>query len=834
MHVPYSWLQDYVVLPDGTTAFAVADKLTQTGGGKLETIERVGEGLTGPLVVGRVAAIEELTGFKKPIRHCQVVVTAAAEGPGSAADPQLIVCGARNFAVGDHVVVALPGAVLPGDFRIAARKTYSRDSNGMICSARELGMGEDHDGIIVLPADSPLGADAIAYLGLDDEVIEFEVTPDRGYTLSLRGIAREAATGFEVPFQDPAALEVPEAGANGHPVVVEDPVGCDVFVARTVTGIDPQAPSPLWMQRRLQMSGMRPISLIVDIANYVMLELGQPIHTYDRARLSGPIVVRRAAAGEVLETLDGVKRQLEATDLLIVDDSGPIGLAGVMGGASTEIHDGSTEVVVEAAHFEATSIAKSARRHKLFSEASKRFERGTDPGTAAAAAQRVVDLLVELAGGTALEGGVTVVGQVVRPAPITIAWTYPGRVAGVDYTREEVERRLTQVGCDLAPAGDADLVVTPPSWRPDLRDPSDLAEEVIRLEGFDRLPSTLPKAAAGTGYTHEQRIRRRVGTALASAGYSEVIAYPFIGQADLDALGLPDSDPRRNTVPLANPISEEQPSMRTTLLPGLLASLRRNVGRGSADLALFEQGLVFRPRKDAAAMAPRLTVERRPTDEELALLDAALPVQPRRVAVVLSGLREPAGWWGAGRPAGWQDAVQAARIIADACRVELEVTQDQHEPWHPGRCARLAVNGRLVGHAGELHPRVVAELGLPPRTAAMELELDRMIPAEEVLTQAPSISAMPVATQDVALVVDAAVAEHEVEAALREGAGALLESVRLFDVYTGERIGQGRKSLAFALRFRAPDRTLTAEEASAARDSAVALAGTRTGAVLRS
>jgi len=834
MHVPYSWLQDYVTLPDGTTAFAVADKLTQTGGGKLETIERAGEGLTGPLVVGKVAAIEELTGFKKPIRHCQVVVTAAAEGPGSAVDPQLIVCGARNFAVGDHVVVALPGAVLPGDFRIAARKTYSRDSNGMICSARELGMGDDHDGIIVLPAESPVGTDAIAYLGLDDEVIEFEVTPDRGYTLSLRGIAREAATGFDVPFQDPAALHVPEAGQAGHPVIVEDPVGCDVFVARTVTGIDPKAPSPLWMQRRLQMSGMRPISVIVDIANYVMLELGQPIHTYDRQRLSGPIVVRRAAAGEVLETLDGAKRQLDASDLLITDDSGPIGLAGVMGGASTEIYDGSTEVVVEAAHFEATSIARTARRHKLFSEASKRFERGTDPGTAAAAAQRVVDLLVELAGGTALDGGVTVVGEVRRPAPITMAWTYPGRVAGVEYTRAETENRLRQVGCDLVASGEDGLVVTPPSWRPDLRDPNDLAEEVIRLEGFDRLPSTLPKAAAGTGYTHRQRIRRRVGTALASAGYAEVIAYPFLGQADLDALGLPEDDPRRNTVRLANPISEEQPSMRTTLLPGLLAALRRNVGRGSADLALFEQGLVFRPRKDAAAVAPRLTVERRPTDAELASLDAALPLQPRRVAVVLSGLREPAGWWGAGRPSGWQDAIEAARIIADACRVELEITQDQHEPWHPGRCARLAVNGRLVGHAGELHPRVVAELGLPPRTAAMELELDRMIPAEEVLTQAPSISSMPVATQDVALVVDAGIAEHEVEAALREGAGALLESVRLFDVYTGERIGEGRKSLAFALRFRAADRTLTAEEASEARESAVALAASRTGAVLRS
>ena len=832
MRVAYSWLRDHVALPDGITAFAVADKLTRTGGAKLETVDRVGEGLTGPLVVGQVAAIEELTGFKKPIRHCQVVVTTADEGPGSAATPQSIVCGARNFAVGDHVVVALPGAVLPGDFRIAERKTYGRDSNGMICSARELGMGEEHSGIIVLSPESPVGADAIAYLGLDDEVIEFEVTPDRGYALSLRGIARETAIGFDLPFQDPADFDTPASDDSGHPVRIEDPAGCDTFVARTVTGVDPQASSPLWMQRRLQMAGMRPISLIVDVTNYVMLELGQPIHAYDRQRLSGPIVVRRARAGEVLETLDGAKRRLDPADLLITDDSGPIGLAGVMGGASTEIHDGSSDVVIEAAHFEATSIARTVRRHKLFSEAAKRFERGTDPATARTASQRVVDLLVELAGGTA--DGVTVVGRGSRPVAITIPWTHPGRVAGVEYTREEVERWLRQVGCDVAASGSDALVATPPSWRPDLRDPNDLAEEVIRLAGFDRLPSTLPKASAGTGYSHAQRIRRRVGTALASAGYVEVIAYPFLGPADLDALGLPEDDPRRNTVQLANPISEEQPLMRTTLLPGLLAALRRNVGRGNSDLALFEQGLVFRPRKDAAPVAPRLTVERRPSEQELASLDAALPLQPRRVAVVLAGLREPAGWWGPGRPAGWQDAIQAARVIADACRVELEVTQDQHEPWHPGRCARLAVNGRLVGHAGELHPRVVADLGLPPRTAALELELDRMIPAEEILTRAPAISAMPVATQDVALVVDAAVPEHYVEAALREGAGPLLESLRLFDVYTGERIGEGRKSLAFALRFRAPDRTLTAEEASAAREAAVALAAARTGAALRS
>jgi phenylalanyl-tRNA synthetase beta chain len=834
MRVPYSWLREYVQLPAGTTALQVADRLTATGV-TMESLHQVGAGLSGPLVVGEVAAIEELTGFKKPIRHCQVVVTAAAEGPGSAAAPQSIVCGARNFEVGDHVVVALPGAVLPGDFHIAARVTYGRDSNGMICSARELGMGDEHSGIIVLPPETPVGVNAIELLGLDDEVIEFEVTPDRGYALSLRGIAREAATAFEVPFSDPALLDTPKGNDGGYPVRVEDVEGCDVFVARTVTGLDPIAQSPLWIQRRLQMAGMRPVSLIVDVTNYVMLEIGQPLHAYDARRLSGPIVVRRARDGEVLETLDGGKRKLHPDDLLITDDSGPIGLAGVMGGASTEIQVGSVDVVIEAAHFDPVSVARTVRRHKLPSEAAKRFERGTDPAAAAAAAQRVADLLTGLGCGTAADG-VTVVGEPQSPKSITAPVAHAGRVAGVDYTREEVVRRLQEVGC--AVEGSDPITVTPPTWRPDLRDPNDLAEEVIRLEGFDRLPSNLPRLPAGPGLNHAQRLRRRVGIALAGAGYTEVACYPFLGDADLDALGLPAGDARRRTVKLANPISEEQPSMRTTLLPGLLGTLRRNVGRGTGDVALFEFGMVFRQKPDQAPVAPRLTVERRPTDDELALLDAALPRQPRRVAVVLSGLRDPAGWWGAGRPATWEDAVEAARTVAAACRVELEVAQDQHEPWHPGRCAKLSVRtadgaGVVVGHAGELHPRVVAELGLPPRTCAMELEFDALIPAEEILVQAPDISSMPVATQDVALVVDDGVPEASVETALREGAGPLLESVRLFDVYAGEKIGEGKKSLAFALRFRAGDRTLTAEEASAARDSAVALASERTGAVLR-
>ncbi|MFI9820261.1 phenylalanine--tRNA ligase subunit beta [Streptomyces sp. NPDC052013] len=837
MRVPLSWLREYVDLPATETGRDVQAKLISAGL-EVETVEHLGADLKGPLVVGQVATIEELEGFKKPIRFCTVDV-GQANGTG---EPQEIICGARNFQVGDKVVVALPGAVLPGDFQIAERKTYGRMSRGMICSSDELNMGDDGSkGIIVLPPETEIGKDAIELLELVDEVLDIAVTPDRGYCLSMRGVARETATAYGLPLRDPALLDVPAPNAYGYPVKVSDPTGCDRFTARTVTGLSPEARSPIWLQRRLQKVGMRPISLAVDVTNYVMMELGQPLHAYDRSLVQGTIGVRRAEPGEKLTTLDGVERTLHPEDLVITDDRGPIGLAGVMGGANTEIADHDTaesataDVVIEAAHFDAVSIARTARRHRLSSEASRRFERGVDPMAAAAAAQRTVDLLVLLAGGTA-EAGVTEVIAPTAPRTITVPADHPDKVAGVAYGRETVVRRLQEVGCDVY--GQDELIVTVPSWRPDLTDPNDLAEEVIRLEGYENLPSTLPKPPAGRGLTHRQRLHRRIGRALAGAGYVEAPNYPFVSEQVFDQLGLDADDPARRVVKLTNPLSDEEPALRTSLLPGLLGALRRNDGRGSHDLALFETGLVFHPR-DEQRTAVRLPVDRRPTDEELAGLDAALPDQPRHVAVVLAGAREQAGWWGKGRPADWADAVEAARTVAREAGAELIVRKGQYGPWHPGRCAELVVTidgtERVVGHAGELHPRVVKTLGLPARTCAMELDLDVLEQVGDDTPMAPGISTFPVATQDVALVVDAFVPAADVEAALRDGAGELLESIRLFDVYeNAEQLGEGRKSLAYALRFRAGDRTLTVDEASAARDAAVALAGERTGAVLRS
>ncbi|MEU0485628.1 phenylalanine--tRNA ligase subunit beta [Streptosporangium sp. NPDC006013] len=840
MKVSLSWLREYVDLP-AVTAHEIAEKLTAAGL-KLESVISYGHDIKN-VVVGEVLSIETLEGFKKPIRHCQVEVGEAA--------PREIVCGATNFEAGDRVPVALPGAVLPGGFEIASRKTYGRLSDGMICSEAELGVAESSPGILVLPGETPIGADVVELLGLRDDVIELEITPDIGYALSIRGVAREAAAAFDSAFIDPADVSPPVASGPAYPASIADPSACDRFVLREIHGFDPSASSPLWMRARLTRAGMRPVSLAVDVTNYVMLELGQPLHAFDAARLTGEIVVRRAEPGETLETLDHVVRKLHPDDILITDGSGVISMAGTMGGLHTEISDASTDIVIEAAHFSASGIARMSRRHNLVSEASKRFERGVDRELPLYASWRAAQLLAELGGGT-IQPGVTHAEVQVEPVRVAIPSGYPGRVAGTVYDRETVIRRLEQVGCavessatetggsaadgiaaKLAVTGDDMLVVVPPSWRPDLTDPNDLAEEVIRLEGYENLPSILPAAPAGAGLTESQRLRRRVGRSLAAAGYVEILSYPFSGERDFDNLQLPADDARRLAVRLANPLSEDEPLMRTTLLPGLLKTLVRNVGRGFGDVALFETGLVYRPSPDAPAVAPVLGVDRMPSPEELASIESALPAQPLRVGVVLAGEFGPSGWWGKGRGADWADAVEAARVVAAEAGVTLDVRADRHEPWHPGRCAALYAGDVLVGHAGELHPRVVEAYGLPPRTCAMELELTRLEQAPVGRPQAPAISGYPVASQDVALIVDAAIPVAPVEAALREGAGELLESIRLFDVYAGAQVGEGRKSLAYSLRFRAADRTLTVEETTAARDAAVALAAERTGARLR-
>jgi phenylalanyl-tRNA synthetase beta chain len=885
MRVPISWLREYAPIPAPVDAQEVGRRLTAAGL-EVEAIEQVGHDVHG-VIVAQVLTIEELTEFKKPIRYCRVA-TSDAELTADPATVTGVICGATNFRSGDRVAFAAPGATLPGGFEITAAEKYGRISQGMICAVDELGIGEDHSGILILPPDTPLGVDFADYARLRDDVLDITVTPDRGYAVSIRGVARELASAYQVPYTDPANTFVPGEDASGlpeddsgvgsgsdqapWPAAIDDPTACDRFVLREVRGFDPGAPTPLWMRVRLARCGTRSISLAVDVTNYLMTELGQPLHAFDRAKLSGPIVVRRARPGEKLTTLDHVDRTLYPDDILITDDSGPISLAGTMGGLATEIDDASTDIVIEGAHFSDTGTAKMARRHRLHSEASYRFERGTDRELPPRATARAAALLASL-GGAKIVPGLSHAQVPVTPVTIELAADYPDRVAGVVYGLDTVVARLQEVGCTVRstpasheptiapwraqPPDGADhhakhdrqhtvLLVTPPSWRPDLTDPADLAEEVIRLEGYSNVPVRQPRATAGRGLTRRQQALRAISRTLADDGFVEVRSEPFGPASDAGRLMLPPDDPRRSAVAVANPLSDDQPLLRTTLLPGLFRVLGQNVGRGFGDIALFETGLVFLRRPGAPEVAPILATDRGPTPAELATIDATLPEQPPRVAGVLAGYRELPGPWGPGRAATWADAIEAARSLAAVEHVALDLRAAAEPPFHPGRCAALYVHAGapdaaggshqwLAGHAGELHPRVVAAFGLPERTCAFELDLAVLAAAAEAAgpVTGPALSAYPLATQDIALVVAQDVPAADVAAALTAGAGELLEDVRLFDVYTGAQLGPGNKSLAYTLRLRAPDRTLTAAEATAARDAAVAEAARRTGAVLR-
>ena len=880
MRVPLSWLAEVVDLAAGTTGEDVAAALVRVG---LEEEGLEVGGVSGPLVVGRVLSAEdEPQKNGRTIRWCSLDVGEEA--------PRGIVCGAPNVVAGADVVVALPGAVLPGGFAIAARKTYGHLSDGMVCSAREIGLGEEHDGIIVLSellgaqraADLTPGQDAAALLGLDEEVVEVNVTPDRGYCFSVRGLGREHAHGLREDvaqvFHDPtlvattggtghrAPLEVAAASDDGGwPVALAEHTGdevaaglgagCSRFTTRVVRGIDATAPSPFRVRRRLQQCGIRSISLAVDVTNYVMLLTGQPLHAYDAAALRGPITVRRAAPGERLTTLDGAERALDTEDLLITDDGGgrPIGVAGVMGGADTEVSSTTTDIVLEAACFDAVSIARSARRHRLPSEASRRFERGVDPAIGPAAAQIAVDLLVEHGGGTVEPGAGEASLPAAPPSPITLRESLARDVTGMEVDRAETVELLEQVGCAVGPgepldSGEETFAVTPPTWRPDLRSDVDLVEEVARLHGYEHVPSVLPTAPVGAGLSPAQRQRRRVAQALAVDGFVEVLSYPFTSRDRGDQMMLPADDPRRRALALANPLSEQEPLLRTSLLASLVDVARRDLARGGdsalgGSLALFEVGQVVLPRPDAPA-APVLGVEDRPSEADLAALEAAVPHQPVHAAGILAGHRVPAGVHGPGRLADHADAVAAALLAAEAVGLSPVVSPAQHAPWHPGRCAALSVGGVVVGHAGELHPRACAALEVPARTVAFEVDLDAMAAAAaEVEVRARPLSTYPLAKEDLAVVVPDGVGADEVLAALREGIGAaqvggaplgeVVEDLRVFDVYTGAQVPAGHRSLAFALRLRAPDRTLTAAETAAVR--AGALAGVaRVGGVLRS
>lgn len=838
MRVPLSWLREFVEVPAQASPEDVLAAFVRVGFEE-EDVHRFE--LQGPIVVGEVLSFEEEPQSNgKTIRWCQVRV--APEGETAAdggADIHGIVCGAHNFFPGDKVVVTLPGAVLPGPFPIAARKTYGHVSDGMIASAKELGLGSEHSGIlrlVELGIDAPVGTDAISLLGLDDIAVDINVTPDRGYALSIRGAAREYSHATGAAFRDPADRPIDDPG-TGFPLAVNDenPIrgraGVTEFVARVVRGVDASRPTPPWMITRLTLAGIRSLGILIDITNYVMLELGNPIHGYDLDKLTGGITVRRARAGEKLETLDGTVRTLDAEDLLITDDSGPIGLAGVMGGAATEMTDATTNVLIEAAIFDQVSIARTARRHKLPSEASRRFERGVDPAVPYAAAQRVVELMVQYAGGTADATGAALGVELEREA-IALEYDFVPGLIGVDYTREQIVAALELIGATVHDTGAA-WFVDAPTWRPDLTDAWTLAEEVARIEGYDRIPAVLPVAPSGRGWTPAQQGRRRVSNALAAAGYVETPSFPFVSREQNDLHGSAEGSPMPS-IKLANALDSQAAYLRRSLVPGLLQVAHRNVARGLVDLSLFETGSVFLPEPGityGTSFVPPLAV--RPDAATLAQLDGSIPPQRRHVAVLVAGAVAPKQPGRAAEAAGLTEALDAVRVIAAAAGVEVTIAQGQRAALHPGRTGIVWVDGTAVGYVGELLPAVSEAADLPGRITVAELDLDLLVEIAGSRVVAASLSGYPAATQDVSLVVPADVAAADVRAALVDGAGALLESARLVDDYRGQGVDEGSKSLTFALRFRAADRTLTSAEATEAKLAGVAVAAERFGAVLR-
>jgi phenylalanyl-tRNA synthetase beta chain len=823
MKLPVSWIKEFA--PVQASAREIAEALINAGL-EVEGIETLGAGVSGTLVIGRVLEIEELTEFKKPIRWCHVDVGTQIRG---------IVCGATNFTVGDLVVVAEPGVTLPGDFTITSRETYGHVSDGMICSEREMGLGQDHAGIMILDGVSP-GQNANELLGIGEEILDIAVTPDRGYALSIRGVAREVATAFEVEFRDPAIswgpdLGAPETGLEPHDCIIEDFSACELLTLRTILGFNPEAPTPRYMVSRLQACGIRSISLAVDVTNYVMMELGQPTHAFDVNKLKGPLRVRRAIAGEDLETLDHVVRKLSVLDSVIADSSGPIGLAGTMGGFTTEIDGSTTGIALEAAFFPASTVAGNSRRHKISSEASRRFERGIDRELAPIASARACALLIEHGGGN--YAGMCAVESPMSDNVIEFDLDLPTRTAGMVIDHETVMNKLEAIGAIYVRTDSQFIAVTPPSWRPDLTQPADLVEEVVRLVGYEKLPSTLPTAPAGRGLTQEQRLRRRIGYLLAGRGMHEIRAYPFIGATDFDAMRFPANDSRRKSPTLVNPLSELAPQMRSTLLPGMLSIAARNVGRGESDLALFEVGSVFLGEASKGGLDPG--VEARPTELIWEQMQSALPAQPEHLGVVMSGAVESAGVWGSPRTANWRDSIDAMLVVANELGVNLEVQTGSDPSFHPGRCAQLVVTNtsKVVGFAGELHPAVVEHWNLPKRSCAAEVDLSALLSAAVTSATAPVFSNSPVAKEDLAFVVAEACPVAEVQACIQAAGGELLESIRLFDVYEGDQIPPGHKSLAFALRFRGEGQTLSPEALQNLRTQIITAVSEQVGGALR-
>jgi len=799
MRVPLSWLAEHVDVD--VPAATLAERLTFAGI-EVETIHRVGDDLAG-IVTARVLGIEP-----HPDADRLVLVRVDAGG-----EDRSVVCGARNFAPGDVVPWAAPGAKLPGGVEIGRRKVRGAVSDGMLASARELGVFDDHSGILVLPPDTRVGVDVVEAVGLRDSVLDLKTAPNRGDVLSMRGVAREVALVLGNDLK-PLDLAVPETGPPAEglaSVAVTDTEGCPVYAARVIQGLDAARPAPLWMARRLYLYGQRPLGAVVDVTNYLLLDQGQPLHAFDLDRVPGRrIVVRRAAPGETVRTLDGRDRRLTPEDTVITSGEEVLALAGIMGGEDTEVRADTANVLLESAHFPPANVRRTMRRLGMNTEGGQRWARGVDPAGAEPVCDQAARLMAALAGGTVAAGRLRAGPGVPEREAIRLDWTRSSARLGAPADPEFAAGHLRGVGCRTEVADRRTVTAVPPSWRFDLELWADLEEEVARRWGYDQIPATLPGATGGR-LTDTQRLRRQAREVLAGMGVTEVQTYPFLSPADLDRLGLPAGDPRRQALRVANPLSEEAPELRTTLLPGLAEVARRNLARGLDGIAVYELGAVFLPNPDHV-----------------------LPAEPRNLGILLAG-QAPAGRHDdPRRPFDFADAKGVVEGLVAALGVPgVGFRAEEPLPYHPGRCAALLLGDEPVGVLGQLHPRIAAAWELPAAAFAAELELDALLAAVPRMRPAYTPSPYPELSFDVAFLVPPEVTAAELEAVLREAGGELLARLTLFDAYQGPPLPAGHRNLAYRVALQADDRTLTDADGAAVRDRMAALAAERLRAELR-
>jgi phenylalanyl-tRNA synthetase beta chain len=804
MRVPYAWLREFCA-PEIPLAELEA-RLTLSGT-KVEAVHHHGVPSAEHFVIGKVLSAQQHPDADR-LRVCVVDV--------GEAEPSQIVCGAPNVAGGQTVAVARPGAVMPDGTRLKKAKLRGQESAGMILAEDEVAIGGDHSGIMVLDDALAAGMPLLDVLPIADEVIEFEITPNRPDCLGIYGLAREVHAATGAPLAPPPwAQDRGTAGAvDGVTIAIDAPDLCPRFTARVFENVT-VGPSPAWLKARLTAAGMRPISNVVDITNYVMLETGHPLHAFDLDRVEGQaLTVRRARDGEQVETLDGQTRALDAEMLVIDDAQGPTSIAGVMGGARSEVEAGTTRVLLEVASWDGPNIHRTSTKLGLRSEASGRFEKGLAPEQALEAQITATRLMLELTGATLVAGTIDVGPFAEEPWPTPTLRLRESKVEallGMPIPRPRQLELLDALGFATAEAADGLDVTVPGFRRNDVTREADLVEEVGRFD-LDQLPATLPKRRGTAGHmSAEQRLRRRAADALVGRGAYEIVGWSFTEPGVADRLRLPADDERRRFLALENPMSEDHAVLRTTVLGSLLDAARRNVARGTADLSLFEQGAVYFPR-----------------DGE------RLPHEHRALGGLLTGHVAPPTWGDpAPRPADFYAIKGLLGAVLDTLRVDWSVSPEPEPFLHPGRSARVLADDEIVGWIGELHPLVARAWDLEAAVGVFEVDLDRVVAHAVAVPRYRDLTSFPPVRQDLAVVLDDEVAAATVLDAVRDSAGKLLREVRVFDVYRGAQVGEGRKSLALALTFQAPDRTLTDEDVAPVRDKVVAALTDSLGGELR-